>query len=88
MVQQVAAPTTLQTLGGLMMVKVCTAEDACVLSQVMLDASIYDDGSWFVAYWDPNDLTRRSQAGGREPCEADALRHMFAAIASLAPAQP
>ncbi len=84
MLRSAAPPRTIQTLTGLLMAKVCD-ESACVFSQVELDAAVYDDNTWFVAYWDPSDLTRRSQAGGTERCEADAMRAMFAAIGSLTP---
>ena len=79
-----APPRTIQTLSGLMMARVCTGEE-CVLSQVELQACAYEDGRWCVLYWDPSDLTRRTQAVGTDECGEAAVRAMLDAIAALTP---
>lgn len=82
---QAAPPRTLQSFDGLIMAKVCSPEHGCVLTQVMAHVRIDDDGSWFAAYWAPDNPLHNVQASGVDPCEAAAVSRMLAAISSLAP---
>ena len=82
MVQQSAPPKTLQTFDGLVMARVCTG-DACFLVQAMTHQRVDDDGTWYAAYWDPENPARNATASGSERCEADAIGRMVDALRSL-----